>query len=123
VLIVEDDRDAGEVLQHILKRAGASVDWAESARGGLEKLGAEKFDILISDISMPEMDGYDLIRRVRETESDGDARIPAIALTAFANKDDREEALRCGYQLHLAKPVAADELTSAVAGLASVTNR
>ena len=72
---------------------------------------------------MPDMDGYGLIRRVREMESGAARNTPAIALTAFANKDDREEALKAGYQLHLAKPVAADELTNAVANLAGALPR
>jgi CheY-like chemotaxis protein len=117
VLLVEDDRDAAEVVRTILEHAGAVVDSASSAGLGLEKLREKRFDVLISDIGMPEMDGYGLIRRVREMERGSEHQTPAIALTAFANKDDREEALKAGYHLHLAKPVAPEELARAVASV------
>ncbi len=117
ILLVEDDPDAREVVRTILERAGASVECESSAIQGLKRLRQQRFSVLISDIGMPEMDGYGLIRRVREIEANGDRQTPAIALTAFANKDDRDEALKAGYQLHLAKPVAANELAQAVASV------
>jgi PAS domain S-box-containing protein len=120
VLLVEDDRDACEVVQVLLQRAGATVECEHSAITGLERLRADRFDVLISDIGMPGMDGYGLIRRLREIETTLNHKTPAIALTAFANKDDREEALNAGYQMHLAKPVAAEEMTRAVASLVKV---
>jgi CheY-like chemotaxis protein/anti-sigma regulatory factor (Ser/Thr protein kinase) len=118
VLLVEDDRDACEVVQRILQLSGARVHCEPSAAAGLEQLREKHFDVLISDIGMPDMDGYGLIRRLREAETTTGRNTPAIALTAFANKDDRDEALRAGYQMHLAKPVSADELTRAVEMLA-----
>lgn len=117
VMLVEDDQGAAEVVRAILERAGAQVDCASSALAGLERLGQKRFNVLISDIGMPDMDGYALIRRLRQSEANQDYSTPAIALTAFANKDDRDEALGAGYQLHLAKPVAASDLWQAVASV------
>jgi CheY-like chemotaxis protein/anti-sigma regulatory factor (Ser/Thr protein kinase) len=115
VLLVEDDRDAAEVVRTILERAGATVNFVPNAMQALERLRDTRFDVLVSDIGMPEMDGYGLIRRLRETETAANQYTPAIALTAFANKDDREEAIKAGYQMHLAKPVSPADLTRAVA--------
>src|SRR5262249_4527517 len=95
--------------------AGATVNFAPNAMQALERLRDTHFDVLVSDIGMPEMDGYGLIRRLRETESAANRHTPAIALTAFANKDDREEAIKAGYQMHLAKPISPADLTRAVA--------
>jgi CheY-like chemotaxis protein len=117
ILLVEDDRGAAEVVRTILEHAGATVDSASSAAAGLERVREQNYDVLISDIGMPDMDGYGLIRRVREMENGSGRQLPAIALTAFANKDDREEALKAGYHMHLAKPVAPDDLSRAVASV------
>jgi CheY-like chemotaxis protein len=123
VLLVEDDRDAAEVVRTILERAGANVALAPSAMRGLELLRETRFDILVSDIGMPEMDGYGLIRRLRESENASNRHTPAIALTAFANKDDREEAIKAGYQMHLAKPVSPADLTRGVARVVNSSPR
>jgi CheY-like chemotaxis protein len=117
VLLVEDDVDASEVLRTILERAGAVVHTASSGAHALTLLRESRFDLLISDIGMPQMDGYGVIRRVREREAGGARRIPAIALTAFAQKEDRLQAIAAGYDLHLAKPVVPENLLRAVAGL------
>ena len=117
VLLVEDDVDASEVLRTILERAGAVVHTASSGALALMRLRESPFDLLISDIGMPEMDGYGLIRRVREMEAGDKRRMPAIALTAFAQKEDRLQALSAGYDLHLSKPVVPDELIRAAANL------
>ena len=117
VLVVDDEADARELLGVILRGKGADVDAASSVAEGMALLEAEPPDVLVSDISMPEADGYELIRRLREREGDG-ALTPAIALTAYARERDRERALASGFQLHLAKPVEPDDLVLAVANLA-----
>ena len=78
----------------------------------------QAFDVLVSDIGMPEKDGYWLINKVRQRPAERGGRIPAAALTAYAGIEDRERVLLAGYQMHIPKPVEASELTSVVAGLA-----
>jgi PAS domain S-box-containing protein len=118
LLLVEDDRDSAVIVRTILEHAGATVDYVACGADALSRLKEQKYDLMVSDIGMPEMDGYGLIRRVREMEDGAVKNIPAIALTAFAHKDDRQEALSAGYQLHIAKPVAPEDLTRAVARVA-----
>ncbi len=118
VLVVDDDRDARELLSRVLEHFGAEVQLAASAAEGLQVLRSARPDVLVSDIGMPDVDGYELIRRVRDLE-DGVARTPAIALTAFARAEDRERALEAGYQVHVAKPVDPGRLVAAVASLAA----
>jgi signal transduction histidine kinase len=105
-LVVDDDPDSLDLLRVVLADAGARVTTARSAREALEARGP--FDIIISDIGMPDMDGYALIRSLRSR--DAEASVPAIALTAYAREEDVEQALRAGYQAHLAKPVDARTL-------------
>jgi CheY-like chemotaxis protein len=98
---------------------GATVTTAASTREALEGLqGEERQDVLISDISMPDVDGYALLRALRARSSGGAAILPAIAVTAYAGPTDRQLALAAGYRLHLSKPVDQDELVAAVANLA-----
>jgi signal transduction histidine kinase/CheY-like chemotaxis protein len=118
ILVVDDDRDARELLSRLLEEAGATVELAGSAAEAIAKLATSAQDVLISDIGMPEVDGYELIRRVRAHPEEVTATTPAIALTAFARTEDRTKALRAGYQLHIAKPVQVAELVTAVASLA-----
>ena len=80
-----------------------------------------RFDIMLSDIGMPEMNGYDLMRRVRALESPHARRIPAIALTAYARPEDRQRSLIAGYQMHISKPIEARELVAGMASLLDVT--
>jgi CheY-like chemotaxis protein len=91
---------------------------AESASAGFESLRRERPNLLISDIGMPEEDGYELIRKVRALGPGEGGRTPAAALSAFARPQDRTRALRAGYQTYIAKPVDPSELTAAVASLA-----
>jgi signal transduction histidine kinase/CheY-like chemotaxis protein len=114
VLLVDDQPEALEGLARLLRAAAARVHTAPSAAAALEQLRAHDFDVLLSDIGMPGQDGYELIRAVRAS---GNA-IPAAALTALARAEDRGTALRAGYNVHLAKPVDADELFRTVAALA-----
>ena len=119
VLVIDDEPDALDLLKRVLSRSGARVLAAPSARAGLEILQREKPDILLSDIGMPDQDGYTLIRQVRSLKPKQGGRIPAAAVSAFARPEDRTQALRAGYQMHVAKPVDPTELTAVVASLAS----
>jgi signal transduction histidine kinase/ActR/RegA family two-component response regulator len=117
VLAVDDDPDALGLVREILESTGARVRTATSARDALQSIEQELPDVLVSDLGMPEMDGYDLIQRVRRM--DGPARqLPAAALTAYARSEDRTKALRSGFEMHLPKPIDPSELIAAVASLA-----
>jgi signal transduction histidine kinase len=118
VLIVEDDKDTRDFLIHALERAGAIVNAASSVEEALTAIAEFKPDVLVSDIEMPEKDGYDLIRNVRERELKKENRLPAAALTAYARSEDRMKALRAGFQTHIPKPVNVAELTAVIANLA-----
>jgi CheY-like chemotaxis protein len=121
VLMVEDDADTCAVMSRILQGTGAIVTIATDVGAALAKLEAFQPQVLISDIGMPERDGYDLIREVR-ARGHSYRNLPAIALTALAGPQDRRKALRAGYQLHLAKPLDASELTAAIAALIGRTD-
>jgi PAS domain S-box-containing protein len=113
VLLVDDEADSLEVIREVLTFAGAQVTTATSAQGAFEVIDAgNAFEIIVSDIAMPEMDGYAFIRRIRSTPSG--AEVPAIALTAYARPSDAALALGAGYQEHLVKPVDERELLRAV---------
>jgi len=116
-LVVDDESDARELVGRVLENQGASVTLAGSAEEALRILAVSTPDILISDVGMPGMDGYQLIRRLRASEPKGH-RLPALALTAFARAEDRKRAMLAGYQAHLAKPFDVAELVLIVAGLA-----
>jgi PAS domain S-box-containing protein len=118
VLVVDDDEDARELLSAALNSFGAEVITVPGALQALDALASEKIDVLVSDINMPEVDGYELIRRVRAMKSEQGGRIPAIALTAYARAEDRLRALQSGYQTHVPKPVEPAELEVVVATLA-----
>ena len=117
VLVVEDDEDARAIVTRILADHAAEVMSAASASEALEALWTATPDVLVSDIGMPDVDGYELIRRVRALPPKGSASVPAIALTAFARTEDRDRALSAGYQAHLAKPVEPWRLVAVVAAL------
>jgi signal transduction histidine kinase len=112
VLIVEDDADSRNVLALLLQRLGALVEAVSSAGEAYDRLTKRRPDVLVSDIGMPDEDGYSLIRRVRVLC--GDHRLPAIALTAYARKQDAEAAIGAGYDQHLPKPVAPADLIKAI---------
>lgn len=113
VLLVDDDPAARKVLSTMLAGYGASVAQAASAHEALQSLGNAPAHVVVSDIGMPGQDGYELMRLIRNSESDY-SRVPAIAVTAYADPHDRDRALDSGYQAHLAKPVEARALASAV---------
>jgi PAS domain S-box-containing protein len=117
VLVVDDEPDTLELLKAGLGQCGAEVVTARSAGEALEIIKTVLPDVLISDIGMPNVDGYDLIRRVRDLPVEGGGRVPAIALTAYARTEDRLQALRVGYQMHVPKPVELAELVAVVASL------
>jgi signal transduction histidine kinase/CheY-like chemotaxis protein/uncharacterized protein YoxC len=117
VLIVDDEADARDLVAHILSERGATVVPAASGEQALETLRQIEVDLLISDIGMPGMDGYSLIRTLREHSEFSHGALPAIALTAFARSEDRTRALLAGFQSHVAKPVEVTELVAAVASL------
>lgn len=121
VLAVDDDVDTCEVISRILQEAGAQVASAHSADDALAMLQEFPAQALVSDIGMPQRDGYDLIREVR-SRGYSSQRLPAIALTALARPEDRQRALLAGFQLHLAKPVDGSELTAAVGALVGRTD-
>jgi PAS domain S-box-containing protein len=116
VLAVDDDGDALALVREILEATGATVETAGSGPAALEKLKRMKPDMLVADLGMPKMDGFELIDRIRRSEATG--QLPAIALTAFARSEDRVRALRSGFQLHLSKPIEPGELMAAIASLA-----
>ena len=117
-LVVDDDADTRELLTTLLKRCGANVTAVASGAQALEALAKMKPDLLISDIGMPNMDGYELIRQVRTFPPESGGGIPAIALTAYAGAEDRRRALHAGFQVYLPKPVEPNELIATVARLA-----
>jgi CheY-like chemotaxis protein len=116
-LVVDDEADSRELVRRVLMAAGAEVVGAASAAEALALLDQYKPDVLLSDIGMPNEDGYELIRKVRMM-GEGIGTIRAVALTAFARLEDRTRAMLAGYQMHLAKPVDARELIITVATLA-----
>ncbi|HVF56805.1 MAG TPA: PAS domain S-box protein [Pyrinomonadaceae bacterium] len=122
VLVVDDETDTRELLRVGIAQCGAEVITAGSAREALEVLQKERPGILISDIGMPDEDGYELIRKVRALPARGGGKVPAIALTAYARTEDRLRALRSGYQMHVTKPVELTELVTVMASLIQRNN-
>jgi len=116
-LVVDDDSDTRELLAEVLRSRGVVVTAAASVEEGLAALDREVPDILLSDIAMPDRDGFDLIRRVRERPADRGGHVPAVAITAYARPEDTERSLASGYQMHVTKPVDMDELLATVASL------
>jgi CheY-like chemotaxis protein/anti-sigma regulatory factor (Ser/Thr protein kinase) len=115
VLVVDDEKDAREMVRRILNDCGATVTMAASAAEALELFPALMPHVLISDVGMPEMDGYELLRRLRNLANGEGRDFPAIALTALARTEDRERAMHAGFHIHMAKPIEPHELVAAVA--------
>jgi PAS domain S-box-containing protein len=118
-LVVDDQADARILICRLIEEHGGRCILAESGPDALAKVTDEDVNILVSDIGMPEFDGYELIRQIRALHDSRLRNLPAIALTAYARTDDRQRALLAGYQMHVAKPVEPREL---VAGIASLLN-
>jgi signal transduction histidine kinase/ActR/RegA family two-component response regulator len=119
VLVVEDESDAREMLHVILSQFGAEVRTAATSREALDILNAWLPQVLVSDIGMPDEDGYSLINQVRSLEPDRGGGIPAVALTGYGGPDDRRRLLSAGYQVHITKPVEVTELAAVIARLAA----
>ncbi|MEH1954658.1 hybrid sensor histidine kinase/response regulator [Nostoc sp.] len=119
-LLVDDDRDSREFIAFVLEQYGAQVTEADSAHDALNNLMQTKFDLLISDIGMPDMDGYTLIRQIRKQSPDRGGEIPAIALTAYAGEIDRQQALTAGFQQHISKPIELEVLIQAILTIVKV---
>jgi CheY-like chemotaxis protein len=117
MIVVDDEPDVRELLRRVLVKCGGEVTAATSAIEALQLVDRVRPDVLISDIGMPDVDGYELIRRVRML-GEGAGSVRAIALTAFARLEDRTRAMLAGYQMHLTKPVDPHELIVTVANLA-----
>jgi PAS domain S-box-containing protein len=117
VLAVDDDADALGLLVDVLHASGAEVATASSAVAALDAIATFHPNVLVADIGMPEIDGFELIRRVRASEDPAVRDVPAAALTAFARSEDRTKALQSGFEMHLAKPVDPGELVASVATL------
>ena len=118
VLAVDDERDALSLVSEVLEAAGARVTTAQSAEEALNKLGVEVPDVIVADLGMPHVDGFQFIHRVRRHTDPRVRDVPAAALTAYARSDDRMKALRAGFQIHLAKPIDPAELVTTIAALA-----
>jgi CheY-like chemotaxis protein len=116
ILVVDDDDDTRAFLARILTEHGAQVATADSVTEALRLIEDSPPQVLISDLGMPGRDGYDLIRAVR-TGGRCAAALPAIALTAFTGDEERDRALRAGFQVHLTKPAVASKLWSAIVEL------
>lgn len=117
LLVVDDNSDSREIITLMLEEYGAEVVAVASASAALERLESVKPDILISDIAMPEADGYSLLSQLRSWEAQGGRQTPAIALTAYG-EEERTHVLSAGFQRHLTKPVESAELVAVVATLA-----
>jgi signal transduction histidine kinase len=118
VFAIDDEEDALNLLRVVLETAGAEVTTLNSPVTALERISEVKPNVLVIDLGMPEIDGCELITRIRQSGDKTIRRIPAAALTAFARSEDRTKALRSGFEMHLAKPVDPGELVASVATLA-----
>ncbi|MGJ5672969.1 MAG: response regulator [Nostochopsis sp.] len=117
ILVVDDDEDSRFYISTVLEADGASVTTVASAAKALEVLLQLQPDVLVCDIGMPDEDGYTLIRKIRGLKAEKVENVPAIALTAYADSEDRIRALEAGFQTHVAKPVDPDNLVAAVANV------
>ncbi|MFN6531244.1 ATP-binding protein [Nostoc sp. ChiSLP03a] len=117
ILVVDDNADTQELIAFILEKSGGQVTAVSSVGEALEALERLKPDVLVSDIGMPDEDGYSLIRKVRAQETEQGEKILAIALTAFAREEEHRLALEAGFQVHVSKPIEPEELVKVVANL------
>jgi PAS domain S-box-containing protein len=120
ILVVDDEKDTCDLLKFVLEQAGAIVETAMSAEEGLHLHASFQPDMLVSDIGMPGVDGFEFLRIIRDERHD---QIPAIALTAMARVEDRLKTLAAGFQMHVAKPVEPMELINIVSSLVTLVNR
>jgi len=114
IVVVDDEADARELVRAILTRCGGEVNCCESAAEAMKAIREWKPDLLVSDIGMPNEDGYSLIKKVRKLRSKR-SKLPAVALTAYATKEDKARALETGFQMHVAKPIEPETLVMSIA--------
>jgi CheY-like chemotaxis protein len=119
VLVVDDEEDTRDLLGIVLRAQGALVTQVASVREALAALAGGLVDVLVSDIGMPGEDGYSLMGQVRALPAEQAARVPSVALTAYAREEDRRKALAAGFQRHLPKPIEPGELVRVVASVAA----
>jgi CheY-like chemotaxis protein len=117
VLAIDDEEDALTLLRVVLEAAGAEVTTIPSPLAALEQVEAVRPDVMVVDLGMPQMDGFEFISKIRSAANPLVRNVPAAALTAFARSEDRTKALRSGFEMHLAKPVDPGELVASVATL------
>jgi CheY-like chemotaxis protein len=122
-MVVDDEADVRQWITAVLEGCGAQVSAFSSTKQALEALEQLHPDVLISDIGMPDEDGYVLMRKIRELEPELGGRIPAVALTGYARVEDYREALAAGFQFHVAKPVRAAELIAVVGSLGKMSGQ
>ena len=118
ILVVEDDPDARELMQAVLEQRGATVLTADSVATALELFGEKNPDVIVSDIAMPEEDGFALVKRVRALSPEKGGNKPIVALSAYAAKSDRVRALTAGFNHYLHKPVDFEELVATIQSVA-----
>ena len=119
VLVIDDEPDSRELLAMMLAQAGAEVMSVASAAEFLTALESFQPNVVVSDVGMPEIDGYTLLRQVRSLSPEQGGQVPAIALTAYAGEIDRQQAISAGFQKHIAKPIEPDQLVVAIVSLLS----
>ncbi|TAK06082.1 MAG: response regulator, partial [Candidatus Manganitrophaceae bacterium] len=118
ILVVDDEADARDLVATVLRQCRADVSAVSSAREAMRVFEEGPPDVLISDIAMPEEDGYVLIRKIRALAAERGGETPAVALTAYARSEDRQKILSSGFQVHLSKPVEPAQLVASVAKVA-----
>ncbi len=118
IIVVDDEADTRTLLTRLLSECNANVEAVSNAADAICAIKQNRPDLIVSDIGMPVMDGYQLIQEVRELDPAQGGAVPAIALTAFARSEDRTRAMLAGYNMHVAKPIEAQELLATVANLA-----
>ena len=121
--MVDDEEDGRDLLQTILGQHGVEVTAVDSAAAALIAIERDRPDLLLSDIAMPQEDGYTLVRKLRALSPERGGSTPAMAVTAFAREEDARRAREAGYQMHLPKPVEPAELLRAVTTLAAAVPR
>jgi signal transduction histidine kinase/ActR/RegA family two-component response regulator len=121
VMVVDDNADANNLVKHLLEQCEVTVATCTSGAECLERIASASPDVLISDIGMPEMDGYTMMRQLRLLPQERGGQTPAIALTAFARSEDRRRAMLAGFDVHVSKPVEPGELVAVVARMARRT--